>query len=182
MARIGRLRWKMLALMLCGTIVIYVDRGVVGVLAPILKKEGFFTNEQYSYVVSAFQIVYSFAQPVAGYLTDLIGPRIGYAVAALVWGLAAALQATSSGWMSMAGFRALLGLSEAVAIPTGTKMSTVWFPSQERSIATGWFNSGSSIGAMITPPLVIWLATWYGWRSAFFITGALGIILSFVWY
>jgi ACS family hexuronate transporter-like MFS transporter len=182
MARIGRLRWKMLALMLCGTIVIYVDRGVVGVLAPILKKEGFFTNEQYSYVVSAFQIVYSFAQPVAGYLTDLIGPRIGYAVAALVWGLAAALQAISSGWMSMAGFRALLGLSEAVAIPTGTKMSTVWFPSQERSIATGWFNSGSSIGAMVTPPLVVWLATWYGWRSAFFITGALGIVLSFVWY
>ena len=182
MQGIGRVRWGMLALMLCGTVVIYVDRGVVGVLAPILKKEGFFTTEQYSYVVSAFQIVYSFAQPVAGFLTDLIGPRIGYAVAALVWGLAAALQAFSGGWASMAAFRGLLGLSEAVAIPTGTKMSTVWFPSKERSIATGWFNSGSSIGAMITPPLVVWLATAYGWRPAFFITGALGIVLAFVWY
>ena len=124
------LRWKMLALMLCGTILIYVDRNVLGVLAPILKKELNFTTEEYSYVVSAFQIVYSFSQPVAGYLTDLIGPRIGYAVAALIWGVAAALHAFSSGWISMAGFRAMLGLCEAVAMPTGTKMSTVWFPSQ----------------------------------------------------
>ena len=151
MRPIGRLRWKMLALMLVGTIVIYVDRNVLGVLAPILKKELAFTTEQYSYVVSSFQLVYSFSQPVAGYLTDLIGPRVGYAVAALIWGAAAAMHGLSTGWVSMAGFRGLLGLSEAVAIPTGTKVSTIWFPSQERSIATGWFNSGSSIGSMITP-------------------------------
>jgi ACS family hexuronate transporter-like MFS transporter len=182
MGRNGWLRWGMLALMFAGTVVVYVDRGVVGALSPILKKEGFFTTEQYSYVVSAFQIVYSFAQPVAGYLTDLIGPRVGYAVAALVWGLAAALQGLSTGWLSMAGFRALLGLSEAAALPTGTKMSTLWFPSRERSIATGWFNSGSSIGAMITPPLVIFIATSYGWRPAFLITGVLGVAVSIAWW
>src|SRR5271166_5972120 len=90
MRPMGRLRWKMLALMLCGTIVIYVDRNVLGVLAPILKKDLNFSTEQYSYVVSAFQLVYSFSQPVAGYLTDLIGPRVGYAVAAVIWGAAAA--------------------------------------------------------------------------------------------
>lgn len=179
---IPKLRWKMLALMLIGTIVIYVDRNVLGVLAPILKTELGFTTEQYSYVVSAFQIVYSFSQPVAGYLTDLIGPRIGYAVAAFVWGTAAALHAFSSGWISMAGFRGLLGLSEAVAMPTGTKTATLWFPPAERSIATGWFNSGSSIGAMITPPLVIWLSTAYGWKPAFVITGLLGVALSGLWY
>jgi MFS transporter, ACS family, aldohexuronate transporter len=178
----GSLRWKMLALMLAGTVVIYVDRNVLGVLAPILKKDLNFTTEQYSYIVSAFQIVYSFSQPVAGFLTDLIGPRLGYAVAAFVWGLAAALHAFSTGWVSMAGFRALLGLSEAAAIPTGTKVSTIWFPSKERSIATGWFNSGSSIGSMITPPLAIWLASAYGWQPAFLMTGVLGIILSIVWY
>jgi MFS transporter, ACS family, aldohexuronate transporter len=87
----GSLRWKMLALMLAGTVVIYVDRNVLGVLAPILKKDLDFTTAQYSYIVSAFQIVYSFSQPVAGFVTDLIGPRLGYAVAAFVWGLAAAL-------------------------------------------------------------------------------------------
>ncbi len=178
----GTVRWKVLALMLAGTIVIYVDRNVLGVLAPLLKKDLDFTTAQYSYIVSAFQLVYSFSQPVAGFLTDLIGPRLGYAVAAFVWGLAAALHAFSTGWVSMAGFRALLGLSEAVAIPTGTKVSTIWFPSAERSIATGWFNSGSSIGSMITPPLAIWLASAYGWQTAFLMTGALGIILSVVWY
>ena len=178
----GRLRWKMLALMLVGTIIIYVDRNVIGVLAPILKKDLNFTTEQYSYIVSSFQLVYSFSQPVAGYLTDLIGPRIGYAVAAVIWGLAAGMHGLASGWISMAGFRALLGLSEAVAIPTGTKVSTIWFPSQERSIATGWFNSGSSIGSMVTPPLVIWIYSMWGWRPAFLMTGALGVILGFVWY
>src|SRR5271165_4010099 len=137
---------------------------------------------QYSYVVSAFQLVYSFSQPVAGYLTDLIGPRVGYAVAAVTWGVAAAAHGLATGWLSMAGFRAVLGLSEAVAIPTGTKVSTIWFPSQERSIATGWFNSGSSIGSMITPPLVIWLASVYGWRPAFLITGTLGVLLGIVWF
>ena len=144
MAEVGRVRWRMLALMFVGTVVIYVDRNTLGALAPILKKELNFTTEQYSYVVSSFQIVYSFAQPVAGYLTDLIGPRVGYAVAAVIWGGAAALHGLSTGWLSMAAFRALLGLSEAVAIPTGTKVSTIWFPTKERSIATGWFNSGSS--------------------------------------
>jgi MFS transporter, ACS family, hexuronate transporter len=178
----GTLRWKMLALMLAGTVVLYVDRNVLGVLAPILKKDLDFTTAEYSYIVSSFQIVYSFAQPVAGFLTDLIGPRIGYGIAAFVWGLAAALHALSSGWVSMAGFRALLGLSEAAAIPTGTRMSTVWFPSSERSIATGWFNSGSSVGAMITPPVVIWLASAYGWRPAFLLTGALGVTLSILWF
>lgn len=182
MARIGWVRWGMLALMFAGTVVVYVDRSVLGVLAPILKKELNFTTEQYSYVVSSFQIVYSFAQPVAGYLTDLLGPRIGYAVAAFVWGLAAALHGLSTGWISMAGFRALLGLSEAAAIPTGTKMSTLWFPSRERSIATGWFNSGSSIGAALTPPLVILLAATWGWRPAFLVTGALGIAVSIAWW
>jgi len=182
MRPMGRLRWKMLVLMLCGTVVIYVDRNVLGVLAPILKKDLNFSTEQYSYVVSAFQLVYSFSQPVAGYLTDLIGPRVGYAVAAVTWGVAAAAHGLATGWLSMAGFRAVLGLSEAVAIPTGTKVSTIWFPSQERSIATGWFNSGSSIGSMITPPLVIWLASVYGWRPAFLITGTLGVLLGIVWF
>ena len=182
MRYVSGLRWRILALMLVGTIIIYVDRNVLGVLAPILKTELKFSTEQYSYVVSAFQIVYSFSQPVAGYLTDLIGPRIGYAVAALVWGAACALHAVSTGWASMAGFRGLLGLSEAVAMPTGTKTSTVWFPSSERSIATGWFNSGSSVGAAITPPIVVWISAAYGWQAAFVMTGCLAIVFSALWF
>lgn len=172
----------MLTLMLLGTVVIYIDRNVLGVLAPVLKEQLHFTTEQYSYVVSCFQIVYSFSQPAAGFLTDLIGPRIGYGIAAFVWGTACALHAFSSGWISMASFRALLGLSEAVAMPTGAKTATLWFPSKERSIATGWFNSGSSVGAALTPPLVIWISVTWGWQWAFIITGLLGILLSAIWY
>jgi MFS transporter, ACS family, hexuronate transporter len=179
---IRNLRWRMLVLMLLGTIVIYIDRNTLGVLAPVLRDALHFSTEQYSYVVSSFQVVYAFTQPAAGYLTDLIGPRLGYGVAALVWGLAAALHAVSGGWQSMAAFRGLLGVSEAVAMPTGAKTSALWFPPKERSIATGWFNSGSSIGAAITPPVVIWLSTHYGWRPAFLLTGLLGVMLSAVWY
>lgn len=172
----------MLVLMLLGTVIIYIDRNVLGVLAPLLEKELHFTTEQYSYIVSSFQIVYSFMQPVAGYLTDLIGPRIGYGVAVCVWGIICALHAFAGGWGSLAVFRGLLGLTEAVAIPTGTKTSTVWFPPKERSIATGWFNSGSSIGAALAPPLAIWISLTWGWKPAFVITGLLGVGLSIVWY
>lgn len=180
--KIKGLRWRMLALMLLGTVVIYVDRNALGVLAPMLEKELHFTTQQYSFVVSAFQIAYSFAQPVAGFLADLIGPRIGYGVAALVWGIACAMHAFVGGWISMAWFRGLLGMSEAITMPTGTKMSIVWFPPKERSIATGWFNSGSSIGAAITPPAIIWISVTWGWQPAFLIIGLLGITISILWY
>jgi ACS family hexuronate transporter-like MFS transporter len=100
----------------------------------------------------------------------------------VIWGGAAALHGLSTGWLSMAAFRALLGLSEAVAIPTGTKVSTIWFPTKERSIATGWFNSGSSIGAAVTPPLVIFLAATTSWRLAFIFTGLLGLLVAILWY
>ena len=145
MRYVSGLRWRILALMLVGTIIVYVDRNVLGVLAPILKKELNFTTEQYSFVVSSFQIVYSFSQPVAGYLTDLIGPRHRLCRRAL-WSGARRARCTPSRpdgfrWPASARCSAL---SEAVAIPTGTKTSTIWFPSNERSIATGWFNSGSS--------------------------------------
>jgi len=172
----------MLALMFAGTVVIYVDRNTLGALAPILKKDLGFTTAQYSYVVSSFQIVYSFSQPVAGFLTDLVGARLGYAVAAVIWGGSAALHGLATGWISMAAFRGLLGVSEAVAIPTGAKVSTLWFPTKERSIATGWFNSGSSIGAALTPPLVIWLAATTSWRFAFLLTGALGVGVAILWF
>ena len=91
-------------------------------------------------------------QPIEGYITDLIGLRTGYFLFAMLWGTACALHALAGSWQTMALFRAMLGIGEAAAIPSGVKTSTIWFPPKERSIATGWFNTGSSVGAMIAPP------------------------------
>src|SRR3954471_17268212 len=120
-------------------------------------------------------------QPIAGFITDLIGLRLGYILFALTWGTACALHALAGSWQSMAGFRALLGIGEAAAIPSGVKMSTNWFPPKERSIATGWFNTGSSVGAMIAPPFVVWLSLTWSWQIAFIVTGSMAVCLSILW-
>ncbi len=181
MKKIRGLRWQILALIMLGTIVNYIDRNTLGVLAPILKEELHFTTEQYSFIVSAFQICYSLMQPLAGYITDLVGLKIGYSMFVLLWGSAAALHALAGSWQSMAFFRGLLGVSEAASMPSGAKTSAIWFPAKERSIATGWFNTGSSIGAMITPPLVVWLSLTWGWQIAFIVTGLLAVGVSLLW-
>jgi ACS family hexuronate transporter-like MFS transporter len=175
------LRWYILALVALGTVVNYIDRNTLGILAPQLKESLHFTTEQYSYVVGCFQLAYSLMQPVAGYITDFVGLKLGYAGFAMCWGLAAALHATAGSWTSMAAFRGMLGISEAAAMPTGVKVSQAWFPAKERSIATGLFNTGSSVGAMIAPPLVIYLSLTFGWQLAFVITGGLGVAMSLLW-
>ncbi|ACA15171.1 major facilitator superfamily MFS_1 [Methylobacterium sp. 4-46] len=182
MGKVGRLRWGILVLVALGTVVNYIDRNALGVLAPVLKEQLSFTTEQYSYVVAAFQVTYGLMQPLAGYLTDLIGLRTGYVVFALIWGTACALHGLATGWLSMAGFRALLAVGEGAAIPAAVKTSTLWFPPQERSIATGWFNTGSSVGAMIAPPLVIWLSLSLGWQAAFVITGLMSVGVALLWW
>ena len=181
MKTIKGLRWYILALMCLGTITNYLDRNTLGVLAPILRTQLHITIAQYSYVVAAFQICYSITQPFAGFLIDLIGLQLGYFVFAFAWSTAAAIHALAGGWQSLALFRGVLGVCEAAAIPTGVKMSALWFPARERAIATGWFNSGSSIGAMVAPPLVIWLALSFSWRAAFVATGLIGLVVSILW-
>src|SRR4051812_18491232 len=155
MRTIRNLRWYVLVLVGLGTLVNYIDRNTLGVLAPTLKDQLHFTTEQYSFIVAAFQICYSLTQPIAGFFIDFIGLRFGYFLFALLWGAAALLHAFAGSWQAMAFFRGLLGIAEAAAIPGAVKTVSVWFPPKERSIAAGWFNTGSSIGAMITPPLVV---------------------------
>jgi len=182
MNKVRGLRWYILALVMLGTVVNYIDRNTLGVLAPVLTKELNFTTQEYSFIVAAFQISYSLMQPIAGFITDLIGLRLGYFLFALTWGTACALHAFAGSWQSMAGFRALLGIGEAAAIPSGVKMSTNWFPPKERSIATGWFNTGSSVGAMIAPPLVVWLSLTWSWQIAFIVTGSMAVGVSILWF
>ena len=139
--RTGRLRWWIISLVTLGTILNYLARSSLSVAAPTLKEVLSLTTQQYSYVVGAFQGAYTIMQPVAGYLLDLLGTRVGFAVFAIGWSASNMLHAYAVGWHSLALFRGLLGLTEAAVIPGGLKVVAEWFPPRERTVATGWFIS-----------------------------------------
>lgn len=176
------LRWWIIALVCCGTIVNYLSRNALGVLAPELKGLLHMNTQQYSYVVGAFQIGYTIMQPVCGLIIDLIGLRIGFAIFACLWSATGMLHGLAGGWMSLAALRGLMGLSEAVAIPAGMKVVAEWFPDREKSVAVGYFNAGTSLGSLLAPPLVIFISLRFGWQSAFAVTGALGFVWAAIWY
>lgn len=172
----------MVALISAGTILNYLARNSLGVLAPQLNTGLGITTQQYSYVVGAFQAGYTIMQPVCGYIVDRIGLQLGFAVFAAAWSLANMAHALAGGWLGLAFFRGLLGMSEAAAIPSGMKAIAEWFPARERSVATGWFNAGTSLGALIAPPIVIGVSLAANWRVAFVVTGAVGLIWAVAWY
>lgn len=182
MKTIKGLRWWIIVLVCLGTIMNYLARNSLGVLAPTLKEELSMTTQQYGYVVMAFQFGYTLMQPVCGFIVDLIGLRIGFALFAVLWSFAGVLHAGATGWLSLAGFRTFMGLTEAAAIPSGMKAVAEWFPDKEKSVATGWFNVGTSFGAMLAPPLVLFLSMRHGWQSAFVVTGALGFFWAALWF
>jgi MFS transporter, ACS family, hexuronate transporter len=176
------LRWWIIALVCLGTITNYLARNSLGVLAPQLKDELGMTTEQYSYVIGAFQIGYTVMQPVCGFVIDLIGLRIGFALFAVLWSAASCLQAGAVGWLSLASFRGMMGLTEAAAIPAGMKAVAEWFPDKEKSVAVGYFNAGTSLGALLAPPLVIFTSLHFGWQTAFAVTGVVGFVWATFWY
>ncbi|WP_174291621.1 MFS transporter [Sphingomonas bacterium] len=180
--RIRNLRWWIVALICAGTVANYLARNSLGVLAPTLKASLHMSTQQYSYVVGAFQLAYTVMQPIAGALIDRFGLRVGFALFGVAWSLANMLHAFAVGWVSLACFRGLLGLAEAAAIPSGIKAVAEWFPARERSVAVGWFNAGTSLGALIAPPVVAAVAIWADWRWAFIVTGAVGLVWAAAWY
>ncbi|AWK88104.1 MFS transporter [Azospirillum thermophilum] len=180
--KIKGLRWWIIGLICLGTIVNYLARNSLGVMAPILKTDLNFSTQEYSYVVAAFQLAYTVMQPVCGYIVDFLGLKVGFALFAALWSLANCLHGFATGWMSLAFFRGLLGLTEASAIPSGIKAVGEWFPTKERSVAVGWFNAGTSLGAMLAPPLVIYVQMQYSWQAAFYVTGSLGFVFAALWW
>jgi ACS family hexuronate transporter-like MFS transporter len=175
------MRWWMVGLVTLGLIVNYLARNTLSVAAPTMMAELQISTQQYSYIVVAWQVCYAMMQPVAGYILDAIGTKIGFAVFALAWSLACASAAMATGWQSMAFFRGLLGLTEAAGIPAGVKATTEWFPARERSVAIGWFNIGSSIGALCAPPLVVWCILHAGWQWSFVVVGVIGTAWTLLW-
>jgi len=181
MRKIRGMRWWMVSLVTAGLIVNYLARNTLSVAAPSMMQQLNIDTQQYSYIVVAWQVCYAMMQPIAGYLLDAIGTKLGFALFALVWSLACAAAAFATGWGSLAAIRGVLGMAESAGIPAGVKASTEWFPAKERSVAIGWFNIGSSVGALCAPPLVVWAMLHSSWKLAFIIVGALGIIWTAIW-
>lgn len=181
MSKFKGMRWWMVGMVTLGLIVNYLARNTLSVVAPTMMTDLHVTTQEYSYIVVAWQVCYAMMQPVAGYILDAIGTKIGFAVFALAWSLACGAAALASGWQSMAFFRGLLGMTEAAGIPAGVKATTEWFPAKERSVAIGWFNIGSSIGALCAPPLVVWTIMHASWQWSFVVVGVLGTLWTILW-
>jgi ACS family hexuronate transporter-like MFS transporter len=172
-----RLRWYIGGLLFLSTVINYVDRQTLSVLAPYLKKEYAWTNTDYAMIVIAFRVAYSLGQTAAGRWLDRIGVRQGLSLGVLWYSAAAMLTSLAVGLKSFAGFRFLLGAGEAANWPGATKAVAEWFPRRESGWAVALFDSGSSVGAAIALVLVPWLFYAFGtWRPVFVITGALGLL------
>ena len=177
----GRYRWRVCAMLLAATTINYIDRQVLGVLAPFLQQDIGWSEIQYGYIVTAFQAAYAIGLLCAGAIIDRLGTRIGYAIAIAVWSVAAmshALAATVAGFILA---RFVLGLGEAGNFPAAIKTVAEWFPRRERALATGIFNSGSNIGAIVAPLMVPIVAVAWGWQAAFLVTGVLSAAWLAVW-
>lgn len=179
--KIKGLRWWMVGLITAGLVINYLARNTLSVAAPTMMKELNFGNEEYSRIVVAWQVCYAFMQPLAGAFVEALGTKVGFAIFAAAWSLACAAAALATGWVSLAGLRGALGLTEAAGFPAAVRATTEWFPAKERSVAIGWFNTGSSIGALLAPPLVVWALLQGSWHWGFIIVGVLGLIWTMLW-
>jgi ACS family hexuronate transporter-like MFS transporter len=180
--KIGQYRWTVCSLIFFATTINYLDRQVIGILKPVLESNLDIGEAEYGYIVMAFQLFYAFGMIIAGRLIDKFGTKIGYGVSVVMWSLAAMGHALATGTFSFGFWRALLGLCESGNFPAAIKTVAEWFPKKERALATGVFNSGANIGAIIAPLAVPAMATAWGWQSAFIITGAFGVIWLILWF
>jgi ACS family hexuronate transporter-like MFS transporter len=198
---IGRYRWVICGLLFFAATINYIDRQVIGILKPTLQQEFGWTEIDYGDIVFAFQLAYAIGLLVAGRLIDRLGTKIGFAVALFVWSIAAVAHAEAASFgpaiaaalglvgltylPSVAGFiaaRFTLGLGESGNFPASIKSVAEWFPKRERALATGIFNSGTNVGALVVPLVVPWITLSFGWYWAFIATGLMGFLWLFFWW
>ena len=181
--KIGKYRWVICALLFFATTINYVDRQVLGILATDehFKAQIGWNEAEYGFVNTAFQGAYAIGLLVVGGLMDRFGTRKGFSVAIIFWSVAAMFHSAARSAFGFGAARFALGLGEAGNFPASIKTVAEWFPKKERAFATGVFNSGSNIGAILAPLSVPFIAVNYGWQWAFVITGALGFIWLLFW-
>ena len=178
---IGHFRWIICALLLLGTTKNYMDRVVLGVLKDTLQHSLGWSQVDYGNLVSAFQIAYACGMLATGWLIDRLGTRLGYALAMILWSLASMGTALATTLRTFAFSRYALGFGEAAVFPASIKAVAQWFPKKERALATGIFNAGTNVGAIITPLVVPWIVARWGWQGAFVGIGALGFVWLAFW-
>lgn len=179
---VGQYRWVVVTLLFFATTINYLDRQVIGLLKPVLEKEFSWTETDYSHIVMAFAASYALGLLVFGRIIDKIGTKMGYVISLVVWSISAMLHAIVTSTFGFGVVRALLGLGESGNFPAAIKSVAEWFPKKERAYATGIFNSGANIGAVVAPVMVPWILGAYGWQEAFLITGAIGFIWLIFWW
>jgi ACS family hexuronate transporter-like MFS transporter len=175
-------RWLMIALVFLATAINYLDRQALSVTAPILRDAFGMSNSAYSRVIFAFMLAYTVMNGLSGVLIDRLGTRLGYALCMLWWSAATLLHALARGAWSLGVFRFLLGMGEAGNWPAGVRVVAEWFPEQERALASGLFNSGSAVGAILAPPLIAGIVLWAGWPAAFLAVGLSGLVWLVLWW
>ena len=199
---IGKYRWTICSLLFFATTVNYLDRQVLSLLKPTLEEQFGWSNSDYANIASVFQFTYAISMLFAGRIIDKLGTKWGYAWALIIWSVGAAIHgfaipigesiSTCLGWagivavpVSIAGFmfsRMILGFGESGNFPAAIKATAEYFPKKERSLATGIFNSGANVGAILAPLTVPWIATKWGWEYAFFIIGVVGFLWLIFWF
>src|SRR3954454_13030111 len=173
---VGRVRWTICGLLFAASTINYIDRQVLGLLAPDLQRTIGWDELQYGYIVSAFQAAYAIGFIFAGQLMDRLGTHRGYAIAVGLWSLAAMSAGFAVSALTFGMARFALGLGESGNFPAAIKTTAEWFPKRERAFATGIFNAGACVGPIVTPLVVPFLAEHYGWQAAFIGTGSVGLL------
>jgi ACS family hexuronate transporter-like MFS transporter len=180
--RLGHVRWTICAMLFAATSINYMDRQVIAILKPTLQNSIGMTEVSYGYIIFAFQLAYAVGVLAAGRLIDKLGTRIGYCIFMGLWSISAMGHALAGSAFEFGIARFFLGLGESGNFPAAIKTVAEWFPQRERSLATGIFNSGANVGAILAPLIVPWVALHYSWRAAFLVTGVFSLLWIVWWY
>ncbi len=179
---IGKYRWTICSLVFFATTINYLDRQVISLLKSVLSAELHWDDGDYANIEIAFKVFYAFGMLGAGRIIDKLGTKIGYAISTGLWSVAAVCHALASSVLGFAVVRSFLGVTESGNFPAAIKTVAEWFPKKERALATGIFNSGSNLGAIIAPLTVPFIAVYWGWQWAFILTGLIGFIWLIFWW
>ena len=177
-----RVRYFMLLLVLLATVINFIDRVNISVVAPFMSKDLGIDKIHMGFIFSAFAWTYTIMLIPRGYIADRFGSRLGYAASLFAWSAATMFQGVATGFVSLSAFRLVVGAMETPAFPANARAVTMWFPQRERGFATSVYVMGQYIGTALFSGLLLWMATTFGWRVVFLVSGGIGIVYGVIWY